>query len=112
MLPEIIYQKASEQFGVSVGVAKIIGYKKKTDHIEEVTPETYKQLSTELDVNWIISECIYDGTYKKLQREIFNLKKTNPRLKNELSIYKRAFKNINGTQNDTTKPRKVQSKGK
>jgi hypothetical protein len=111
MLPEIIYQKASEQFGVSVGVAKILGYKKKKDHIEEVTTETYKQLSNELDINWIISECIYDGTYKKLQREIFKLKRSNPRLKNELNIYKRAFKTINGTQNDTTKPRKVHSKG-
>lgn len=112
MLPEIIYQKASEQFGVSVGVAKIVGYKKKSDHIEEVTPETYKQLSTDLDINWIITECILDGTYKKLQREIFKLKRTNPRLKNELNIYKRAFKTINGDTSDTTKPRKVHSKGK
>jgi len=109
MLTEIIYQKASDQFGVPVGVAKIMGFKKKKDHIEEITPESYKKLSNELDVNWIISECVYDGTYKKLQREIFNLKKTNPRLKNELNIYKKAFKIINGTQTNNTKFEKIYS---
>lgn len=111
MLPEIIYKKASEQFGVPVGVAKIMGYKKKKDHIEEVTPDSYKKLSNDLDINWIITECILDGIYEELQKEIFRLKRSNPRLKNELNIYKRAFKIINGNQNDTTKPTKVHSKG-
>lgn len=111
MLPEKIYQKASEVFGVSVGVAKILGYKKKRDHIEEITPESYKQLSKELDINWIISDTIYDGTYKKLQREIYRLKKTNKRLKNELSIYKRAYKEINGIKTNNTKSTKIHPTG-
>jgi len=110
MLPEIIYRKASGEFGVPVGVAKILGYKNKKDHIEEITPENYKKLSDDLDINWIIAECILDGIYKKLQREIFRLKKTNPRLKNELRIYKKAFKIINGTQTNNTKSTKVYSK--
>ena len=79
MLPEIIYRKASDEFGVPVGVAKILGFKKKEDHIEEITSESYKQLSKEL--------------------EIYRLKSTNPRLKSELSIYNRAYKNINGETN-------------
>ncbi len=108
MLPEIIYRKASEQFGTPVGVAKILGYKKKTDHIEEITSESYKQLSKDLDVNWIIAECILDGNYKELEREIYRLKSTNKRLKSELSIYKRAYKNINGeTNTNISKPTKV-----
>ena len=111
MLPEIIYRKASEQFGTTVGVAKILGYKKKSEHIEEITSESYKQLSNELDINWIIVECILDGNYKELEKEIYRLKSTNKRLKSELSIYNRAYKTINGTQNDTTKPTKVHSKG-
>jgi hypothetical protein len=108
MLPEKIYQKASLEFGVPVGVAKIMGYKKKKDHIEEITSESYKQLSNDLDVNWIIADCVIDGTYKKLQREVYRLKSTNKRLKSELSIYKRAYKNINGeTNTNISKPTKV-----
>lgn len=108
MLPEKIYQKASLEFGVPVGVAKIMGYKKKKDHIEEITSESYKQLSNDLDVNWIIADCVFDGTYKKLQREVYRLKSTNKRLKSELSIYKRAYKNINGeTNTNISKPTKV-----
>ena len=108
MLPEIIYRKASEEFGVPVGVAKIMGFKKKKDHIEEITSESYKQLSNDLDVNWIVAECILDGNYKELEREIYRLKSTNKRLKSELTIYKRAYKNINGeTNTNISKPTKV-----
>ena len=112
MLPEIIYRKASEEFGVPVGVAKIMGFKKKKDHIEEITSESYKQLSNDLDINWIIADCIIDGTYKQLQREVYRLKSTNKRLKSELTIYKRAYKNINGeTNTNNTKSGKILSKG-
>ena len=110
MLPEKIYQRASDEFGVAVGVAKILGYKKKSEHIEEITSESYKQLSNDLDVNWIVAECILDGNYKELEREIYRLKSTNKRLKSELSIYKRAYKNINGeTNTNISKSGKVQS---
>jgi predicted nucleic acid-binding Zn-ribbon protein len=112
MLPEIIYRKASEEFGVPVGVAKILGFKKKKEHIEEITTENYKKLSNELDINWIIADTVIDGTYKKLQREIYTLKRTNKRLKSELSIYNRAYKNINGESNtNNTKSGKIFSKG-
>ena len=108
MLTERVYMKTSEEFGTPVGVARITGYKKKSEHIDEITPEAYKQLSTELDINWIISESVLDGNYKELQREVYRLRKTNKRLKSELSIYKRAFQNINGeTNTNITKPSKV-----
>jgi len=111
MLPEIVYKKATDEFGTPVGVARITGYKKKTDHIDEITSEAYKQLSTELDINWIITETVLDGNYKELQREVYNLKKTNKRLKSELSIYKKAFKKINGTNTNNTESRTLQSAG-
>ena len=112
MLPEKIYQRASDEFGVAVGVAKILGYKKKSEHIEEITSESYKELSKELDINWIIAECVLDGNYKQLQREIYRLKQTNKRLKTELSIYKTAYDNINGKGNKyKSKSTKVQSEG-
>ena len=112
MLPERIYQKASTEFGVSVGIAKIMGFKKKSEHIEEFSSENYKQLSKELDVNWIITESILDGNYKELEKTIYKLKKTNPRLKSELSIYNRAFNIINGKEDiNKTKSTKIHSKG-
>jgi len=108
MLSERVYQKTSEEFGTPVGVARITGYKSKKEHVDEITTEAYKQLSNELDINWIITETILDGNYKELQREVYNLKKTNKRLKSELSIYKRAFQNINGKGNtNITKSSKV-----
>lgn len=108
MLPEKIYQKASTEFGTPVGVAKILGYKKKNDHIEEYTPGEFKTLSENMDINWIITETILDGNYKELQKEIYNLKRTNKRLKSELSIYKRAYDKINGKDNtNNTKSKKI-----
>jgi len=99
VLSERVYQKASDDFGTPVGVAKILGYKKKSEHIEEISQENYKDLSKQLDINWIIAETVLDGNYKELQREIYRLRKTNKRLKSELSIYKRAFDIINGKDN-------------
>jgi hypothetical protein len=108
MLPEIIYRKASEEFGTIVGVAKIFASKKKTDYIEEINSKSYKKLSNDLDVNWIIAESVIDGKYKELQKEIYRLKSTNKRLKSELSIYKRAYDSINGKNNQyKSKLRKV-----
>jgi len=109
MLSENIYIEASEDFGTPVGVARITGYKKKSEHIDEVTPEAYKQLSSDLDINWIITETILDGNYEELQREIYRLKRTNKRLKSELSIYKRAFQNINGTNTNNTESKSLLS---
>ncbi len=112
MLPEIIYKKAAEEFGTSVGVAKILGYKKKSEHIEEYTPGEFKSLSEQMDINWIISESVLDGNYKELQREVYNLKNTNKRLKSQLSIYKRAYDNINGKDNtNKTKRKQIQRAG-
>lgn len=112
MLSERAYRKTSAEFGTPVGVARITGYKSKKEHVDEITSEAYKQLSIELDINWIITETVLDGNYKELQREVYNLKKTNKRLKSELSIYKRAFKNINGKSNtNNTKPTEIFTAG-
>lgn len=108
MLSEKVYQKASEDFGTPVGVAKILGYKKKSEHIEEISEENYKNLSKQLDINWIIAETVLDGNYEELQREMYRLRKSNKRLKSELSIYKRAFDTINGKDNtNITKSTKI-----
>lgn len=107
MLSEKIYQNASTEFGTAVGVANIIGYRTKTDHITEYTPDVYKTLSDNLDVNYIICEAVDNKLYIELQREIYNIRLNNKRIKKELSIYKKAWNNINGNKTNKSKRREV-----
>lgn len=96
MLKEEIYIDAADEFGTSVGVANILGYKRKKEHKEEYTKEVYKEFSDELDINGIICESIKMGKYQELEREIYRLNlKKNKRIK-EITIYNKAFNKING----------------
>jgi hypothetical protein len=101
MLRHEIYQKVSEEFGVSVGVANVLGYKKLSDEKADYEPKVFKNASDELTINEIISIAIEDGKYQNLQREIYRLNsKKHPRIK-ELTIYKKAWKDTNDTTTNT-----------
>jgi len=105
MLRQEIYEKVSEDFGVSVGVANVLGYKKLSDEKDEYEPKVFKNASDELCINEIISIAIEDGKYQHLQREIYRLnQKKHPRIK-ELTIYKKAWKDTNGNTTTNTKRR-------
>jgi hypothetical protein len=105
MLRQEIYEKVSEDFGVSVGVANVLGYKKLSDEKDEYEPKVFKNASDELSINEIISIAIEDGKYQHLQREIYRLnQKKHPRIK-ELTIYKKAWKDTNGNTTTNTKRR-------
>ena len=105
MLRQEIYEKVSEDFGVSVGVANVVGYKKLSEEKEEYEPKVFKNASDELSINEIISTAIEDGKYQHLQREIYRLnQKKHPRIK-ELTIYKKAWKDTNGNTTTNTKRR-------
>lgn len=105
MLRQEIYQMVSEEFGVSVGVANVLGYKKLSDERDEFEPKVFKNASDELSINEIISIAIEDGKYQPLQREIYRLtQKKHPRIK-ELTIYKKAWKDTNGYTTTNTKRR-------
>ena len=105
MLRQEIYERVSDDFGVSVGVANVLGYKKLSDEKEEYEPKVFKNASDELSINEIISIAIEDGKYQHLQREIFRLnQKKHPRIK-ELTIYKKAWKDTNGNTTTNTKRR-------
>ena len=105
MLRQEIYEKVSEDFGVSVGVANVLGYKKLSDEKDEYEPKVFKNASDELSINEIISIAIEDGKYQHLQREIYRLnQKKHPRIK-ELTIYKKAWKDNNGNTTTNTKRR-------
>jgi hypothetical protein len=105
MLRQEIYEKVSDDFGVSVGVANVLGYKKLSDERDEYEPKVFKNASDELTINGIISIAIEDGKYQHLQREIYRLnQKKHPRIK-ELTIYKKAWKDTNGYTTTNTKRR-------
>lgn len=117
MLREDIYIKTANEFGVSVGMATIMGYSYLKDSVKKIEKGTYKRMDSELSVNRIITNSIKDGTYQKLQRELYRLRRINGKRKtSELTIYKKAFNNIsNNTVKDdsitNTKRRKVYSNG-
>ena len=105
MLRQEIYEKVSEDFGVSIGVANVLGYKKLSEEKDEYEPKVFKNASDELSINEIISIAIEDGKYQHLQREIYRLnQKKHPRIK-ELTIYKKAWKDTNGYTTTNTKRR-------
>ena len=67
MLDEKIYQEASTEFGTTIGVAHVVGYKTKKEHIEERTKASYQALSDNLDINDIICDSIYNNVYVEFQ---------------------------------------------
>jgi len=101
------YEWISYTFGTSVGVANILGYKKRSEGKEEYsTPLAFKKFNDDLDINEIITESIEEGKYKELQRELYRLnQKKHPRIK-EVTIYKKAWQETYG-KNDKSKSKQV-----
>lgn len=94
MIKEHVYEEMADEFGTSVGVAHIIGYKTKKETIQEDGIELYKETKDDLIINDIICDAIDLELYQELQREIFKIKqKGNKRLK-LLTIYRRAFQQL------------------
>ncbi len=94
MLDEKIYQEASTEFGTTIGVAHVVGYKTKEEHIEERTKASYQALSDNLDINDIICDTIYNDVYVELQRKLYELNKKRRKGTKEITIYKKAWKEL------------------
>lgn len=94
MLDEQIYQEVSVEFGTTIGVAHIVGYKTKEEHIEERTKASYKILSDNLDINDIICDAIYNDVYVEFQRKLYELNKKRRKGTKEITIYKKAWKEL------------------
>jgi len=100
MIRDEVYVTISDTFGTSIGVASILGYKKREDAKEEFeTPKGFKRFNDELDINYIITDAIEVGKYRELQRELYRLKSKSGRRIKEVTIYKKAWKETNGTSN-------------
>jgi hypothetical protein len=95
MIRDDVYVTISDTFGTSIGVAHILGYKKRSEAKEEhPTQQSYKRFNEELDINEIITSAIEDGKYQRLQREVWRLKVKSGRKIKEITIYKKAWREI------------------
>jgi hypothetical protein len=103
MIKESIFVDAADNFGTSVGVAHIIGFKNKKEQIEEEGVESFKKIEPDLEINAIICDAIEIGIYQKLQREIYKIKQKRDKRLKEVTIYIRAFNEITNDENYITK---------
>lgn len=107
MLREEVYNRLTDDFGVTIAVAQILGYKNIEDEEDDFEPVEYRNMKSQLTINGIISEAIEVSKYQKLQRELFRLKsESSPKIK-ETTIYNKIWKDINGKLPNTTKSNKV-----
>lgn len=94
MIKEHVYEEMADEFGTSVGVAHIIGYKTKKETIQEDGIEVYKETKDDLIINDIICDAIDLELYQELQREIFKIKQKGSKRLKLLTIYRRAFQQL------------------
>ena len=96
MLKEETFDRVAKEYGTSVGVAKIFSIQP----LEEVQSEfkdtdSYKEYEKGLTLNYIITDCIYEGTYERLQKKLYELRVIRKtKIQDELKLYRKAYKEI------------------
>jgi hypothetical protein len=95
MLKEEVFERVAQEYGTSIGVAKIFKSQPLEDVKGEFDKKEYKEYEKSLTINYIITDSIEMGIYKELQRTLYDLK-TNRKttIKDELKLYRKAFKEI------------------
>lgn len=120
MIRQEIYEKVSDTFGVSIGVANIMSVAPIEDVKEEVPKEIYNGYKNELKINTVIGRAIDSQQYRALQLEIYRLKREYDGKKiSELTIYNRAWGNVvnkpdsvrNGNNKTKSEPTEVLKAG-
>ena len=92
MIRQEVYEKVSDTFGVSIGVANIMSVSPITDVKGEVDKKVYNSFRNELKINTIIGKAIDTLKYKLLQKQLYILNKQYEGKKiSELTIYNRAW---------------------
>ena len=95
MIRPEIYEKVSDRFGVSIGVANIMSVSPIKEVRGEFDRTMYNSLKRELKINTIVGRAIDSLRYKELQRELYKLyKKYDGKKITDLTIYNRAWSNV------------------
>ena len=109
MIRPEVYEKVSNRFGVSIGVANILSISPIRDIKSDIPKTVYNQYTDDLKINTIISEAIDTLKYKDLQRALYQIKRDigNRKIK-ELTIYNRAWDIVtNGNNKTKSEPSEV-----
>jgi hypothetical protein len=96
MLKEEVFDRAAQEFGTSIGVAKIYKIQPLDEYKEEIKDDkAFDKYERELQINYIIVDAVDLGLYKELQRTLWDIKtKRKSKIKDELRLYRKAFKEI------------------
>ena len=95
MIRQEIYEKVSDTFGVSIGVANIMSVSPITEIKEDIPKEVYNSYKNELKINEVIGRAIDSLKYRELQLEIYRLRKEYGNRKiSELTIYNKAWEKV------------------
>jgi hypothetical protein len=96
MLKEEVFNRAAQEFGTSIGVAKIYKVQPLKEYKEEIKDDTtFGKYKKELEINYIIVDAVDLGLYRELQRTIYDIRvNRKTTIKDELRLYKKAFKEI------------------
>jgi hypothetical protein len=109
MIRAEVYEKVSNRFGVSIGVANILNISPIKDIKSNIPKKEYTQITDDLKINRIISEAVDTLRYKDLQRALYGIKRDigNRKIK-ELTIYNRAWDIVtNGNNKTKSEPSEV-----
>jgi len=96
MLKEEVFDRAAQEFGTSIGVAKIYKVQPLGEYKEEIKDDTaFNKYERELQINYIIVDAVDLGLYMELQRTIYDIRvNRKSTIKDELRLYRKAFKEI------------------
>lgn len=120
MIRQEIYEKVSDTFGVSIGVANIMSVSPITEIKEDIPKEVYNSYKNELKINEVIGRAIDSLKYRELQLEIYRLRNEYGRKKiSELTIYNKAWEKVldkptkvrNGNNDTKSKSGEILQKG-
>lgn len=92
MIKEETYNKITNVFATTIGVANIIGLKTKKQQIDEGGLKSFKLIEDDLIINSIICDAIEFGLYNELQRNVWHLKQKGSKRMKDVTIYRKAFK--------------------
>jgi|APGre2960657373_1045057.scaffolds.fasta_scaffold44804_2 hypothetical protein len=96
MLKEEVFDRAAQDFGTSIGVAKIFKMQPLTEYKEEIKDDlAFDRYKKELEINNIIIDVVDLGLYKELQMTIWDIKtKRKSKIQDDLRLYRKAYKEI------------------
>jgi hypothetical protein len=96
MLKEEVFDRAAQEFGTSIGVAKIFKMQPLTEYKEEIKDDlAFDNYKKELEINNIIVDTVDLGLYKELQMTIWDIKtKRKSKIQDDLRLYRKAYKEI------------------